>query len=155
MGNLTGEDMSRSRAKKLVVIASMLLLLLSQSAFAANKKKQIDGVKYEELSQTYYSLSKSWIISIYLSKENYSRENLIRIWRNYCKKYPNKKKYVLDMRVYTQKNSFEVSDAMIIRQGVAGIPIPGENELMIYRPDMSKPHETKREVLAGRDPLPW
>ena len=116
------------------------------------------------LCRNIYSLSKLWVVGLYLPKEQYSRENLILLWRYFCEKYPDKKEYVLQVFVSTEKQSPNDSKvprkeprscgAMIIRQAVGGLPTPGENELMIYCPNLDKPNETKREALAGRDSIP-
>lgn len=146
-------------------IAILILVGLSHPTVLPQiTEKDISDLRYEILDQSYYELSKSWRIYLYLPNDQYSRENLIRLWRYYCEKYPDKKEYVLDMRVYTKKqNSDEKATstskellfaAMIIRQGISGLPIPGENELMLYYPDLTNPKEWKREVLAGRDPVP-
>ena len=154
--------MTNIREIKLWLMVPMFLIVFNKSGVTQTTEKDIADLRFVVLSQNYYSLSKSWIISIYLPKEHYSRKNLIRLWRYYCEKYPDKKEYVLDVRVYTEMPTPNDSqskykprdfDAFFIRQAVGGLPTPGDNELMIYSPNLDKPREKKREVLAGRDPI--
>jgi hypothetical protein len=162
--SVKGGSVANKRQIKLWLLAPILLVAFSKLGVPQSAEKDIADLRSEVLSQDYYSLSNSWLISIYLPKEQYSRENLIRLWRYYCEKYPKKKEYLLDVRVYTEKPNADDSqtppkkprsfDAFFIRQAVGGVPTPGDNELMIYCPNLDKPEETKREVLAGQDPIP-
>lgn len=110
----------------------------------------------------------TWFVSLRLSDEYYSVDNLKRVWHYFCDKYSDKSQK-LDLRIYVDRThnrpeSNQEYDwdspqqglgfaANLLRQGDGALAGRGENEILIYRPDLDKPKEIKRLVLRGRDPL--
>jgi hypothetical protein len=108
----------------------------------------------------------TWFVLARLSKRHYSRENLERIWRYFCNKYQDKSQK-LDLRIYVDRTSHAPSVAQrsveeksqagfvanFLRQGDGALAGGGENEILIYYPDIDKLQEHERIILKGKDPF--
>jgi hypothetical protein len=99
------------------------------------------------------------VVSLTLKRDHYSKENLERLWRFYCEKYPDKEDK-LDIRVYVDRGSTDPGseedrgfDANFNRQGEGAAGGGGDNEFYSYRPDLAKPNETVNVQLKGRYPF--
>ena len=142
------------------------------------KEETIAGVATKVLFE-YRSSFKTRFVEVVIPDESYSRENLERIWRHYCDKYADKKDQ-LDLRIYTNR-SYEFNrqfrrqpvnmhtgetvgpngtrvrlrdyEASFLRMGKGALAYGGENELMIYSPNLDEPEKKERIVLAGEDPF--
>jgi len=142
------------------------------------KDETIAGIPVKVISE-YQSKFKTQFINVVIPDESYSRENLVSIWRHYCEKYADKK-VKLDVRVYTSRSyefnrQFEgqpmdahtgevlTADrnwvklrecaASFLRMGHGALAYGGDNELMIYSPNLDEPEKKERIVLAGEDPF--
>jgi ankyrin repeat protein len=98
-------------------------------------------------------------VFIALQKQYYSKENLERLWRYYCEKYPDKKDK-LDLRVYVERAGTDSKsekergfDANFNRQGEGALARGGDNEFYSYRPDIDKPDQTENVQLKGKYPF--
>jgi ankyrin repeat protein len=108
----------------------------------------------------------TWFVFARLSERHYSRENLERIWRYFCNKYQDKSQK-LDLRIYVDRTSHAPSAtqssvgeksqqdfvANFLRQGDGALAGGGENEILIYHPDLDRLQELERIVLKGKDPF--
>jgi hypothetical protein len=142
------------------------------------KEENIAGISVQILSE-YLSSFKTQFITVSIPDEVYSKDNLISIWRYYCEKYTDKKNK-LDLRVYINRsykfnrqfsgwpvnmhtgeaigpNGTSVKlrsyEAIFLRMGKGLLAYGGDNELMIYSPNIDEPDKTVRIVLAGEDPI--
>jgi ankyrin repeat protein len=109
-------------------------------------------------------------VFVSLSEDYYSRESLERISHYFCTKYSDKD-LKLDVRIHVDRRTnsseqpdkndaapgtFESNrgfDANFLRQGDGALAGGGDNEVLIYVPDLDRPAETKRIVLKGKDPF--
>lgn len=142
------------------------------------KEETIAGIPVKVISE-YRSKYKTRFINLVMPEEFYSKENLIGIWRHYCTKYSDKEDK-LDARVYTTR-SYEFNrqfdgqpvdmhtgevltadrtwvklrgpEASFLRMGHGILAYGGDNELMIYSPNLDEPEKKERIVLAGADPF--
>jgi hypothetical protein len=140
------------------------------------KEETIAGVPVKVISE-YRSRFKTRFIKVVIAEEFYSRDNLVSIWRHYCDKYDKKER--LDLRVYVN-GTYEYNrrfdgwpvdmhtneaispdgtrvklrsfEAYFERMGDGALAYGGDNELMIYSPNLDEPEKTERIVLAGKDP---
>jgi hypothetical protein len=167
---------------KLIIMFFILTLAVPVAAYrkvpAQIKDETIAGIPVKVVSESRSSF-KTQFVTLVISEELYSRENLERIWRHYCEKYADKKDK-LDVRVYTT-GSYEFNrqfagqpvdmhtgeaigsnktrvklrgcEAMFLRMGDGALAYGGDNELMIYSPDLKEPEKKERIVLAGKDPI--
>jgi hypothetical protein len=151
-----------------LTLAVTLLLVCSLSAkTSAQEELEIAGMPVKVIRE-FFSTFKTQFIEVVIPNEQYSKENLIKVWKHYCEKYPDKK-IRLDLRVFTQsthdfnrqlyglpsgqtKDQFRNSEAYFERMGKGAAAFGGDNELLIYSPDLNKPSEKVRVVLAGEDP---
>src|SRR5215471_6780518 len=123
-----------------VLVAGCLTLARSQQKEGA----VIGGIRVSVGSEHY--MFGAWFVEVVIPANNYSRENLERIWLYYCEKYPDHKDK-LDLRVYA--NSIDRSqdnhcpDAWFSRQGEGAAAYGGDNEFYTYRPNLDKPKETQ------------
>lgn len=142
------------------------------------KEEIIAGIPVKVISE-YRSSFKTRFVNLVIPDESYSRENLERIWRHYCNKYSDKKDR-LDVRICINSscefnrqfnrqpvdvhtgetvgpNGTRVRlrgcEASFLRMGKGALAYGGDNELMIYSPDLSEPEKKERIVLAGEDPF--
>jgi hypothetical protein len=141
------------------------------------KEETIAGIPIKVISE-YRSSFKTRFINVVIPDDSYSRENLEQIWRHYCEKYSDKKDR-LDLRVYINR-SYEFNrqfegwpvnmhteeaisqngvrvklrsyEAIFERMGKGALAYGGDNELMIYSPNIDEPEKKERIVLAGKDP---
>jgi hypothetical protein len=156
-----------------LLIASTVAAIVS----AQIKEKTIDGMAVKVI-QEYRSTFKTQFVELVIPDELYSRENLESIWRHYCEKYSDKKDR-LDVRVYANR-SYEFNrhsegrplnmhtgevtlqdgkvvklrepEAYFERKGDGVLAAyGGDNEYMTYSPDIDRPEEKVRLVLAGKD----
>jgi hypothetical protein len=163
------------------VLCCIFALLMINAAYGEPliqvKEETIAGIPVKVISE-YQSRFETRFINLVIPDEFYSRENLIRIWRHYCEKYVDKKDK-LDLRVYTT-GSYEFNrqfdgqpmdmhtgealtrdktwvklrecEASFLRMGHGVLAYGGDNELMIYSPNLNEPEKKERIVLAGKDP---
>ena len=142
------------------------------------KEEIIAGLRVSVLSE-YRSSFSTLFVTLVIPDEAYSRENLVNIWRHYCEKYTDKKDR-LDVRIYANR-SYEFNrpfhgqpvnmhtgetigpdgvkvrlrdcEASFLRMGKGAAAFGGDNELMIYSPNLDEPEKKERIVLAGEDPF--
>jgi len=165
------------------LLFSILALLAVSTAFGKAlmqvKEETIAGIQIKVLSEERSSFSQTQFINLVIPDKSYSRENLERIWRHYCEKYSDKKDR-LDVRVYINR-SYEFNrqfdgrpinmhtsevlgpngttvklrsfEAWFLRSGDGAFAGGGDNELMIYSPNIDEPEKKERVVLAGKDPI--
>jgi hypothetical protein len=138
------------------------------------KEETVAGVPVRVISE-YRSTFKTQFVTLVIAEENYSRENLISIWRHYCEKYDKKDR--LDLRVYLNR-TYEYNhqfagwpvdmhtdeaigpdgtrvklrgfEAYFERKGDGALAYGGDNELMIYSPNLDEPEKKESVVLAGK-----
>lgn len=149
--------------------------LLSSSA-SAQDELDISGVPVKVIRE-YISKFKTQFIEVVIPRERYSKNNLLEVWKYYCAKFPDKK-IRLDLRVFTKEtyefnrqfdglpldfHTWEVTkpdktrvklrsfEAQFERVGKGALAYGGDNELLTYCPDLSKPDEKIFVVLAGND----
>jgi ankyrin repeat protein len=96
-------------------------------------------------------------VELVLLRQDYFKENLERIWRYYCEKYPEKKEKI-DVRVFVEHVKPDgtiatAPGATFNRQGEGAMAYGGDNEFYSYRPDPDKPNETVNVQLKGRYPF--
>lgn len=115
-----------------------------------------------------------WTISLVVSRENFSEDNLTRIFRFFSNKHPDKEEK-LHIAVYTSLENWEkeqeqfpfdfslpggqvpfdpqdrriLCDAMFFREGNGDFAPGGDNEWYWFSPDLNSPNETKTVVLKG------
>ena len=106
----------------------------------------------------------TWFVFARLSQVHYSRENLERIWRYFCNKYWDTSQK-LDLRIYVERTSRVSTEgdakaqseeevlAHFLRQAEGAIAGGGDNEILIYHPDLDNLQVVERIVLKGKDPL--
>jgi hypothetical protein len=161
--------------------ACLLLLVLIGPAQGSSplqvKEETIAGIPVRVTSE-HRSSFKTQFITLVIPDEAYSRANLELIWKHYCGKYSDKKDR-LDLRVYINR-SYEFNrqfegwpvnvhtgeatgpngtrvklrsfEAYFERMGKGALAYGGDNELMIYSPNINEPEKKERIVLAGEDP---
>jgi hypothetical protein len=161
-----------------IVLALTVMSAGLSRTLAQGNGETVAGIPLKVYSR-YDSTFKTQYITVVIPDEAYSKENLIRIWRHYCEQYPDKKDK-LDLRVYIKRSyeynrqfngwavdmhTEEVSspngvrgqlregEASFLRMGKGALAKGGDNELMIYCPDVDRPEKTERIVLAGVDPF--
>jgi len=142
------------------------------------KEENIAGISVQILFENLSSF-KTQFITVSIRDEDYSKDNLISVWRYYCEKYTDKRNK-LDLRVYIDRsykfnrqfngwpedvhtgeaigpNGSRVKlrsyEAIFLRTGKGLLAYGGDNELMIYSPNIDEPDRTVRIVLAGEDPI--
>ena len=140
------------------------------------KEETIAGISVKVISE-YRSSFKTQFVELVIAEGSYSKENLISIWRHYCEKYDKKDR--LDLRVYLNRtyeynrqfNGWPVDmhtgeaigpdgtgvelrtfEAYFERKGDGALAYGGDNELMIYSPNIDEPEKKESIVLAGKDP---
>lgn len=161
--------------RKVLALSFVLLATAIIPAKAAQSKKEtIAGISVKVLSE-YRSSFGTRFVTLVIPDEAYSREHLEHIWRHYCEKYDKKDR--LDVRVYAHR-SYEYDqafkglpsdahtgevissgkrfklrgpDAMFERKGDGILAYGGDNELMIFRPNLDKPDEKESIWLAGKN----
>ena len=139
------------------------------------KEETIAGIPVKVISE-YRSSFKTQFVTLVIAEADYSRENLISIWRHYCEKYDKKDR--LDLRVYLNrtheynrqfdgwpvnmdtgeafgpngiKAKLRSFEAYFERKGDGALAYGGDNELMIYSPNPDEPEKKESVVLAGKD----
>jgi hypothetical protein len=157
-------------------LASILLLVCTLSVrVSAQEELEIAGMPIKVIRE-FYSSFQTEFVEVVIPIEQYSRENLEKVWRYYCEKYPVKA-IKLDVRIFTSdtyeyNKQFDMSsdngntkivngvrlerrscEASFVRMGNGAAASGGDNELLIYCPYPAKPKETIRVVLAGKDPF--
>jgi ankyrin repeat protein len=144
------------KVKAAKIIAS-ILILLSIPARARQVELKIDQIPVKITHESYGFGTR--FVFIVLPIQYYSKENLERLWRYYCEKYPDKKDK-LDLRVYVERESAKTEsttdgsfDANFSRQGEGAAASGGDNEFYSYRPDVYRPEETVNVQLKGRYPF--
>lgn len=153
--------MSVLRGKIVLLVVSFLALCASFIAISSAQQTNhvVAGVPVEVRSE--HCSFHTWFVEIRLNRSSYSQENLERIWRFYCEKYPDKKDK-LDMRVYAESTDSQTSsvgkkaydhDAIFSRQGEGAIAFGGENEFYTFKPDLEGPEVKKNVQLSGRYPF--
>jgi ankyrin repeat protein len=162
---IDGEEGVMTIIKKKMALYIMLVLLLCTLILAIKAAHQeaqlIAGIQVNVKSER-RSLG-TWFVEVRLARQFYSKDNLERIWRYYCEKYPDKKDK-LDMRIYVdsldfqssslKKSSFEDTYAAIFsRQGEGAIAGGGDNEFYTYRPNLDKPDKMENVQLKGKYPF--
>jgi hypothetical protein len=153
----------------------ILVLVCSLSVRAsAQEELEIAGMPVKVIRE-FYSSFQTEFVEVVIPTDQYSKDNLIKIWKYYCEKYPVKS-IKLDLRIFISdtdeyNKQFDMSsdngnskivngvrlerrsyEAYFVRMGNGAAASGGDNELLIYCPDPSKPIETLRVVLAGKDP---
>jgi hypothetical protein len=156
-------------------LASILLLVCTLSvSVSAQEELDISGIPVKVIRE-FYSSFKTEFVEVVIPTDQYSKDNLIKIWKYYCEKYPVKS-IKLDLRIFTSdtydyNKQFDMSsgngntrivngvrlerrsyEAYFERMGDGAAASGGDNELLIYCPDPAKPKEKIRVVLAGKDP---
>ena len=158
-----------------------ILALIITSTVSARAPVQIKDETIADMAikviQEYRSTFKTEFVEVVIADELYSSENLKSIWRYYCEKYEDKK-VRLDVRVYVNR-SYEFNhqfegrplnmhtgevtlqdgttvklrepEAYFERKGDGILAYGGDNEYMRYCPDINRPEEKVRIVLAGKD----
>lgn len=138
------------------------LIVLMISVLAATKARlqdeQLVAGLPVKITYEHYGFGTRFVY-IALQKTYYSKENLERLWRYYCEKYPDKKDK-LDIRVYVERPEQDSKaakersfDANFNRQGEGAIAGGGDNEFYSYLPDLEKPNQTENVQLKGRYPF--
>jgi len=145
------------KAAKIVASTASILILLSISSRARQVALKIDEIPVKITHESYGFGTRFVFISLPI--QYYSKENLERLWRYYCEKYPDKKDK-LDVRVYVERESAKtefttdrIFDANFSRQGEGALALGGDNEFYSYHPDLYKPQESVNVQLKGRYPF--
>ena len=81
-------------------IALLAVSVAYGNAIIQIKEETVAGIPVKVISE-YRSSFKTQFVTLVIAEENYSRENLISIWRHYCEKYDKKDR--LDLRVYLNR----------------------------------------------------
>jgi ankyrin repeat protein len=133
------------------------LFYLLAGTVRTQDEQSIDGLPVK-IKREHYGF-RTRFVEIIVSRQYYSKENLERLWRHYCEKYPDKKDK-LDIRVFVElgepdsKAAKERSfDANFYRQGEGAAALGGDNEFYSYRPDLDKPDKTVNVQLKGKYPF--
>ena len=161
------------------VLSCMAVLLAFSVAYGNGgiqiKEETIAGIPVKVISE-YRSSFKTQFITLVVAEGSYSKENLISIWRHYCEKYDKKDR--LDLRVYLDR-TYEYNhqfqgwpvnmhtgeaygpdgtrvklreyEAYFERKGDGALAYGGDNELMIYSPNLDEPDKKESIVLAGKN----
>jgi len=142
---------------------------------AQAQEETIAGISIEVRSE-FRSRFETIFVIVVIPNEAYSRRNLELVWRHYCEKYADKKAR-LDVRIYARSSyeydnafqglprdvhsgevisggiRFELRgpDAMFERKGDGILAYGGDNESMIYRPNLDEPEKTETIMLAGKN----
>lgn len=158
------------------IITGIAILMLAFSGPRGRQNHQISndvldaslGFPFRIISETKSTIGPStWFVLVNLTEDKYSRQNLESIWHYFCRKYTDKT-WKLDLRIQVNRsrktvntsardNDPKESDdgfaANFLRQGDGALAGGGDNEILIYLPDLDKPKETKRIVIKGKDPF--
>lgn len=101
-------------------------------------------------------------IYVRVSKVGYRIDRLLKIWRDFCEKYPDVNRR-LDLRVLIASDNSDLSSqrqtsidenwiaANFLRQGDGLLAGGGVNEVLIYAPELDHPEKVVRTTLRGRD----
>ena len=164
--------------KLLCCILSLFAISLAYGkAVIQIKEATISGIPVKVISE-YRSSFKTQFVTLVIAEADYSRENLIAIWRYYCDEKYKDKKDRLDLRIYINR-SYEFNhqfkgwpvdmhtgeaigpngtsvklrgyEAYFERKGDGALAYGGDNELMIYSPNLDEPEKKESVVLAGKD----
>jgi hypothetical protein len=149
-----------------------LLIASTVSAGALQiKEETIAGIPIKVIHETRSTFGTQFVETV-IPDELYSRKNIESVWRYFCEKYTDKKTR-LDVRVYTNRSyefnrQFEHTlegirtsgrrgklrdpEASFERMGDGALAPGGDNELLIYSPNIDEPEKKERVVLAGKDP---
>ena len=160
----------------LCILVLLIAIAVSARAPFQIKEETIAGMAVKVI-QEYRSTFKTQFVEVVIADDLYSGENLKSIWRYYCEKYEDEK-VRLDVRVYASRsyefnNQFEgrplnmhtgevtlqdgtkvklrEPEAYFERIGDGILAYGGDNEYMTYCPDINRPEEKVRIVLAGKD----
>jgi len=161
--SLWKDDGTRSCAMKIKKAASCLASVLLLMSSLGNAKPRQQGEQWIEnlpvnIIDEHYGFGTRFV-AIVLQKQYYSKENLERLWRYYCEKYPDKK-VRLDIRVFVDRGDEDSKaarersfDADFNRQGEGALALGGDNEFYSYRPDLEKPDKSVNVQLKGKYPF--
>ncbi len=158
-----------------VILTLLFGLLAPLSASAQTETRlEIAGIQIKVIDE--HVAFEIQFTKIVIPNDQYSKDNLLKIWKYFCEKYPDKK-VRLDLRVFTEEtyqynNQFadlptnmhtgeaiqpdgtkvkiRSFEAQLERKGNGVLAYGGDNEYLWYCPDLSKPDEKVRVVLAGK-----
>jgi hypothetical protein len=162
------------------ILTTLILILAAVTLLSSNATAQeevdISGLQVKVVRE-YFSKFKIQFIEVVIPNDQYSKDNLLKVWKYYCEKYPDKA-IRLDLRVFIKDtyefnrqyeglplnmHTWEVTkpdnttvklrsfEAQFERKGKGVLAYGGDNELLTYCPDPNKPDEKIFVVLAGKD----
>jgi ankyrin repeat protein len=141
----------------MALLAVSAVLVAGCLTLASSRQKErviIGGIPVSVHSEHY--MFESWFVEVVIPADGYSKENLERVWRYYCEKYPDHKDK-LDLRVYADSmkrgQDNQGPDALFTRQGEGAAASGGDNEFYTYRPNLGNPKEKQDVQLKGRYPF--
>jgi hypothetical protein len=173
--------MKHSRFVLSIVLPSCLLLSVCVQAQSpidvSETPESIAGVPAQIVRNDRASF-KTRFIEIVIPDTTYSKDNLIKIWRYFCDEKYLDKKDRFDLRVFIQ-TTYEYNkqfaglpvnmhtgeaifpdgvrvkvrsfEAQFERKGDGALAYGGDNEILYYCPDSTKPDEKVVIVLAGKN----
>jgi hypothetical protein len=161
---------------KIIGVLTLLVISLDSLSAAAQTETALDisGIPLKVIDE--HVAFKIQFIEVVLPNDQYAKDNLLKIWKYFCEKYPDKK-IRLDLRVFTEetyqynkqfaglpmnmhtweaikpdgtKVKIRGFEAQLERKGDGVLAYGGDNEYLWYCPNLSKPDEKVRVVLAGK-----